>query len=1022
MDSKAFAPTVATGLVLVWSGIHALAVSLGVSVVGYELYLATQCISAAVLLWAAWIFVSAGDLHGGVVPMLFGLSVLTGICGAVTGDHSAVPTLRLSFVLPLALSAAMMLLDGMRSRGIGTALLAGAMLSASALEAVSGPLLMASGAVLAFSAFRPDAPANDEPSKTCRILLLELISVHAGMMLLSNGLVIGECMGASVSMAIAIVSAYTFRHGGIVPGCCGMMYSFAGLISGIPFIGENGEETVAVAVAAMACVFVGALAFIGKERMVGIGVAASGIGLTIWSIAGTATGAIVGSGILLLLCLAEAVPSWKRPETEDHELEGLGRIAGVSSAGMMVLAVAILADAAVELSGATRGSLDLVTLVGSAFMVGFSVMAMRGRMLTEAMIFLMAGCYLFVHPLSDVLEDPNGMMPVGVTLCIGFAVASYVYWRMGAWMRSVGCALLVTSLILAGIGTAEYVHTVPAIIAGILLLAVSAKKMFRFGVTADARIEERPNLIQSDNQYAAVLVMAICTIILMMLALIGEISDLLPKGNLPLSVFRLMLLFAILGFGMYSMRMGFTVLGIYLLGSFLACFLLASLPAVGLHLPTGLCILSSVIFVPSVIAFLAMRNYVMTANSTMMLLTVLTGPFIGSTWGFDLIVLVFKTVSGLIGLTLWIEYDVGRVIVPKYSRLWRRDLITEGPERPIRPCILFSGLMVASVMTVWMAASPFMGDVDRTAFCIATATASVLCMATSACLFHSGSPNWGVFTMLLSIGIAAYCVSEMLTGGTGVWMAVCPPLAVLAFVCAIRGYRAVPAMSIAGICAFALMDVLPVAGSAIFALIGATMAIVGARGMVSGTSWTAPSELEGRWTVAMAGIVGLCVCLFGPDSMLVASLVSSVFIMAAAFGCGSRGMHAECLALLSASIPGFTVSASLLWGADLSVVPLVIPAVLTAVSAMMFGNDGRRVESIVCAIGTVLVVAAIATGSWIPATIGCMAACLAVVVSGIMPVPDQNRIAPCRATSRCGEEHFPGAQRNDGASHTPSLY
>ncbi len=987
MNGSGFATTIATGMVLVWLGINAVAVSLGISVVGPELYLATQCISAAVLLWVAWTSISAGDVHGGTVPIMLGLSVLTGICGASMGDHESVPVLRLSFVLPLALSAAMMLTDGMRCRGIGAMLLAGAMLTAPSVAAFAGPLLLASGAVLTLSAFRGDGPASEEPAKTCKILVLELISVHAGMMLLSNGLLIGEYMGASVSIAIAAVSAYMFRHGGIVPGCCGMMYSFTGLVSGIPIIGANVEEVAAVTVAAVACMFVGVLSFFGKERSIGAGMVAFGAGLTIWSFDGPASAVVVGSGILSVLCLVEAALSWKRPEPRDHELEGLGRIAGASSAGMMILAVAILSDAAIELTGASRGSLDLITLIGSAFMVGFSVMAMRGRMLTEAMVFLMAGCYLFVHPLSDILEDPNGMMPVGVTLCIGFAVATYIFWRNGAPMRSVACALLVASLLLVGAGTSESIHTVPAIVAGILLLAVSAKKMFRFGVTADARIEERPNLIQSENQYATVLVMALCTIVLMMLSLIGELSDLLPANNLPLSVFRLMLLFVILGFALYSMIKGFTVLGTYLLGSFLVCFLLSALPAAGLHMPAEMSLLSSVIFVPSVIAFIAMRNYVMTANSTMMLLAVLTGPFMGSSWGFDLIVLVFKTVSGVIGLTLWIEYDSGRVIVPKYSKLWRRDLITEGPERPIQPCILFSCLMVASVMTVWAAAGPLMGGEHQTAFCVSVASAAILCIATSACLFHSGSPNWGAFIMLLSIGIGSGCISGMMTDGAGVWAAVCPPLAVLAFVCATRGYRAVPAMSVAGICAFVLMDILPVAGSAIFALMGLAMAIAGTRGMIQGTSWTAPSGLDGRWTVSMAGTVGLCVCLFGPDSMLVASLISSAFIMAAAFGCGSRGMHAECLALLSASVPGFAISASLLCGADLSVMPLVIPAALMAVSAMMFRNDGDRIGTVVCAIGASLVIVAIVTGSWIPATIGCMAACLAVTISGVTSTP-----------------------------------
>jgi len=82
MNGSDFATTIATGMILVWSGINAVAVTLGISVVGPELYLATQCISAAVLLWVAWTSISAGDVHGGTIPIMLGLSVLTGICGA----------------------------------------------------------------------------------------------------------------------------------------------------------------------------------------------------------------------------------------------------------------------------------------------------------------------------------------------------------------------------------------------------------------------------------------------------------------------------------------------------------------------------------------------------------------------------------------------------------------------------------------------------------------------------------------------------------------------------------------------------------------------------------------------------------------------------------------------------------------------------------------------------------------------------------------------------------------------------
>lgn len=969
------ASAISTGMVLVWSGIHALALSMGVSVVGHELYLATQLICGAVLLWAAWSAVSAGDAHGGAVPLMFGLSVLTRICGALSGDFNPSNDLRLPFVMPLAVSAVMMWADGMRARGLGTALLAGAMLSMTACEGLAGPLLIASGTAVTFSEFMHDAPPKDEPVRTCRILLAELVAVHAGMMLLSVGVVIGEVVGSVVSIAIALVSALSFGRGMVLPGCCGMVYSFTCLMTEIPFI--DGSEAAATPVASVACMVIGAVAFAGKERLLGIGMAAFGAGLLLWTSTGWETAMIAGSCALAVLCIGEALRSWTLPEPDCLELEGIERIAAVSTAGMLVLALAVLSNAA------GSPGIDGVNLAGCAFMFGFSMVAMRGRMLTEAMLFLMAGCYLFVYPLSNELEDRNGMLSMGVTLCIGFATAAYVYWRKDCPVRSAGCALLTLSLLIAGTGMTEKLHMVPAVAAGIAFLAVSLKKTVRFGITSDARIEERPNLVQSDNQYAVVLVMALCTVVLMMLALIGEIKDLMTIRNAPLEMFRLMLLGAILGFGLYSMRMGFTALGTYLLGSFLVCALAVALPMFGYRLPTELSLLSVAVFVPSVVAFIVAKNYIMTANSTMMLLSAVAGPFMGSSWGFDLFVLLFKAISGLIGLTLWIEYDSGRVIVPKYSRLWRRDLIPEGPERPVRPCILFSCLMLASLTAIWMAAAPLVPGSAETAFRISTASASILCMAMSACLFHAGSPDWGAFAMLLSIGVGAVCIP---VANTDVWLALCLPLAVLTVLGLMRGSRAVPALCVATVAAFVLIDPYPVAGSIVLACVGAAMLALGSRGMITGESWVAPSELGRGWTLSMVGTVGLCICLFGTGGMLTASLIASAFILVAGFGLESHGMHAECLAVLSSSIPGFAFCASMLGGANLSAVPLVIPAALMGASALMFRARGRTAETAMCAVGTVLLATSIATGEWIPATIGCMMPCLAVVISGLQSV------------------------------------
>ena len=986
-NDRTMTALITTAAVLAWSGIHSLASFFGIAVVGPEMYLITQCISAVVLVWAAWSAVAAGDMHRGMVPMMFGLSVLTGIYSVVIGDHASASALRMSFVLPLAISAVMMWMDGMKIHGAGTMALALAVLSLSltgdVADASTGPLLMASGAMLACSAFRHEEGPSYDPARACRALCLMLIAVHASMVLLSKGLLMGEYIGLSVSVAIAIVSISLFERGMVVSGCCGILYSMTGMLAGIPIFDETGAEAAVMPVIAVVCIIVGSLAFYGKEKAIGLGTAVFGAALGAFAATDSAACIAFGSAILALLCLAEAVRTWKSNEQYGNGPDALGRIAAVSSAGMLVLAVAVLSNAAVEIAGVDRGSLDHVTLAGSAFMMGFTIVAMRGRMISEAMVFLMAGCYLFVYPLSKVLEDPNEMMPVGVTLCIGFAVAAYTFWRLGYRVRSTGCLLLVASLLLPGLGATGAVPIIPMAGAGIAFLLVSMKKMVRFGVTSDAKIEERVNLTQSENQYATVLVMSLCTIVLMMLAFIGELSDLLPKGNFSLAIFRLMLLCTILGFGLYSVRRGFTVLGIYLLGSFLLCMLMASFATVGIEMPMALNVLSSVLFLPVIAAFHLAGNRLMTIVSTLMILAVVVEPLMRSTWEFDLIVLVFKTVSGIIGVTLWIEYDAGRVIVPHYSRLWRKDLIAEGPTRIVPPCILHSAFMLAAVAMLWAAAGPLVPEQDLAAFHISVALAAAMCIAVSTGLFHTGSPDWGAFFMLLSIGIAAHSIAWVLSDNAGTSAYVCLPMAVLALTAFFRRSWALTSMCAAAIVAFVLMCIAPSAGCIIMACLGLASAAVSTRGMIKGDSWASPSGLGLGWTVSMVGAVGLCICLIGSDSMLMASILASAFIMTSAFGCGSHGMRAECLALLSASIPGLAVCASSFWGADMSTVPLVIPAALMAASALMFRNDGRRPESALCTVGCALVAASTVTGSWALATVGCLMGCLSVVLSGI---------------------------------------
>ncbi len=973
---------IATAAVLAWTGAHSLSSALGIYAVDPYLYLSTQLISAAVLVWAAWMSVSAGDAHVGTVPMMLGLSVITGVYGTLIGNHDSALVLRMSFMLPLMVPAAMMWADGQKLSATGALLLASAIAAVFVSQALYGALLVLSGAAMAASAFRDDAPAAVGKAKASRTILLELIAVHAGMMLLSQGLMLGNYIGATASAAIAIVSVYMYGHGMVMLGCSGVLYAFTGLMAGIPFAEQSNELTV-IPLATLACIAVGILAFIGKEKAVGAGMAAYGAGMAAWVFDAGQAAVAAGSCMLLALCLAEAVRTWKSPVQEHNGLEGLGRIACVSSAGMLILSMALLSNVAVEFSGGTGESVNHMIIVGCAFMAGFSIMAMRGRMLTEAVVFLMTACCLFVYPLADALQDPQDLMPTGATLCVCLAIASYIFWRMDAPMRALGCALVVISLLVAGTGMDLSLRLAPMALAGIVFLLISLKKAYRFGVAADAKIENRANLDQSDDQYATVL-MSLSTIVLMILALIGEVSSLLPEKSLSLGIFRLMLICSVLGFGLYSMKMGFTALGTYLIGTFLVCFLMGFLHVVGLHLPMELNFISAVLFVLTTAAFYRSGNRMMTVISALMLISVVAEPLMPSTWEFDLIVLAVKTASGLVALTMWIEYDVGRIIVPKYSKLWRKDPMSKSPARPVRSCILFSCLMLTSVMAMWAAAGPFMSRPEMLEFDIAVAASAVLCIVMSASLFHVGSPDWGALFVLLSIGTLSLAASDLANDSwNDAWTIVCIPLAVLAAARLMNGSRAVPALSIMAIAAFVLMDALPAAGSAVLAAIGIALAVAGSRGMITGSSWTDPTGLGSGWSVAMAATVGLCIFIRGTDGMLVASLAASVLAMMTGFGCGSRGRYAECLALLSASIPGFVASTATLAGADLSLVPLGIPAALMVASAMMFLGNGRALGAALCVIGAALALASIATGSWIPATVGCGMACLAVILSGI---------------------------------------
>lgn len=981
-DRSVMAP-ILTAAVLIWSGIHMLALYLDASVVGPELYMATQLISAATLMWASWSSISAGDVHRGIISMMVGLSAVTAISGTLTGHGD--PLIHLSFVVPLTVSAIIIYRDRLGLECLGTIVLTLSMIAMSVDHLTSAPasgaLLMLSGIAFALSSVFRRTARPVPPASAYRTLCLELMSVQASMTVLSKGMIFYEYTGASVSVSIAIASAFMLNRGMVIPGCCAALYSMIALMLGFPVAGEEGLEMASLPVLSTASVMLGAVAFVGKYRTEGTGLMAFGIGMAAWYSTGSATGMIIGSAVFSLLCALGAMSELTGPSCDKCADGLLGSIAGASTAGMLILSVTMIADVSSAIAMQDRGVFDHVTLIGCVFLIGFSAMAVKGRMITESALFLMAGLYMLMDPISGIMVGDEDALPVGISLTIGFAVAAYAYWRMGNPIRSAGCTLMTASALMTSIVADDLVPVILMTFSGILFLAVSLKKTVRFGVTGDAKMESRANLIQSENQYATVLVMSICLIILMIASFVTEASNLVSGNSVSLDIFRILLLCTILGFGLYSMANGFTTVSVFLLGSFVVSMLSTAMSMTGHSLPLVLKLLSSVVFIPVVLSFHHSGNRLMTAISLLLLLGLTMGPFLEMSGIFDLIIIFFRIATGVIAVTLWIEYDVGRIIVPRYSRIWRKDLISEGPVRAIPPCVLFSCMALASLTAVWLGIGTLTSCSSTIEFHVAVSFSSAICAVMSTWLFRTGTPEWGALIMLLAVGAVANSMSMVLTGDSDVDIPVCVSLVALAIISAYDRHITVAILSAAVSASLMLLGWMPAVGSVIMASVGIAFALIGAKGMISGRSWIGPSDSGPSVTISMVGTVSLCVYMIGTECSLIASVLASTFLMATALGCGGRGRYAESLALLSVALPGLAHCSSALAGAELSPIPLIIPAVLMLVSAHVLREDGDRLRAWICIAGGIFTLISVITGVWATAVTGSALASLSVMLS-----------------------------------------
>ena len=953
-----------TGIVLIWSGIDAILLSIGWGDVDISAYSVSLIVPTTAGLVVSWMAIRNGDIGRGTTTLVLNLLIISIIAEGHFGSLEAYLMLELSSIIPLLSCTPLLVRDGRRWDTTSIILLSVGLLCGSigddSLFLLSGILILSSGAMMFAGSMGPGPSSKDDGRVNAMPACMALIavqSIESAMILITDMTsIVPVILGAS----IAVLSAKILLNGRAVIGLAMTMYSLCSVVIS-PSVASDPEVWRIMAASASAIsVICSASCIAGGNRIFGAGMATFAFGSAISTITGSNIPLEIGLSVLALTSMISASRSDGEQEVRKNEI--LPEIPATHSTGLMVLAFMLITTALTEFLECDIVVSNRVLLVECIYVLGFSVIAMKGRMITETVLLILSGTMAIVFPLADSVPDANAPLPTNVFMVIGFAVCAYVYARQHSPFRSFGCIMLIATLASSLITDSNTVHASMMLLAGIVFLIVSMKKTYRFGLSKTPRMTERASTKQSDNQYPVVLIMTVTILLLLILSLISETGVIASVDDSGMDILRLVLLLMASGFGFYCMAKGITAAALFLFGSCTVGVASAVLSFAGSTLPVEYRLLMVLLFVTVTYTYFRMKDKIMFMMSLFVLLGLSVGPFLPRTDLFDIMNIAVKIVSGMVAITLWIEYDTGRVILPKVSWRWRKDLIEEGPVRDIPRCIRICGTIMCSIVLIWTGATGFLFPDGGLGPSLAVVTISVMTLIVSAWLFRTGSEMEGMFVLAVSSWCLGYGASASMGANMGFEPASTLLVAMVSLVLMIKRKWGAASVSVSVTIAMFMsaVDSVALLGNWMMVLIGAVMLVDGSEKLVLGRKCETIPIDERTGPFLMAAAAGISVLLAGNVPSTISAAVISLVVLSYSVVSASSDRIGDASALVAVSIYGLIVGPLSILDMAPPLVVMIVSALFALYAAYRFSETGDRVMMMGTALaGTLILISSV---------------------------------------------------------------
>lgn len=978
---------IVAGIVLLWSGIDAILLSLGWGDMDISAYSMSLIVPAAVGLVVSWMALRNGDIGRGTTTLVLNIITMSIIAEGHFGSLEAYFMFELASVIPLMSCIPLLIEDGRRWDTVAVILLAVGLLCNSlgddSLFPLTGILILISGVMMFAGSVDPEYQKENEKGDAlpaCMVLIAVQSILSAMVMITDVTSITPIILGAS----IAVLSAKTLLDGRTVIGLTMTMFSLCSVLLS-PAVTSDPEVwmTVAASTSAFSAIC-SALCIAGRNRIFGAGMVFFAIGSTVSAITISYIPLDMG---LLILAVTSMVSAFRPDRGCDKERSRLPpEVSTTHSAGLMVLAFMLITTVLTEFLEADPVVSNRILLVECVYVLGFSVMAMKGRMITETVLLILSGTLAIVFPLADSVPDANALLPTNVFMAIGFAVCAYVYARLRSPFRSIGCVMLIAALASPLITDSNTIFASMMLLAGVVFLTVSVKKTYRFGLSGTPKMTDRANMRQSDNQYPVVLIMTVTILLLLILSLISETGIIASIDDAGMDILRLVLLCMASGFGFYCMAQGIAAAALFLFGSCTVGVASAILSFTGTALPVEYRLMTALLFVTVTYAYFRMKDKIMFMMSLLVLLGLSVGPFLPRTDLFDIMNIAVKVVSGMAAITLWIEYDTGRIILPKFSWRWRKDLIEEGPVRDIPRCIRICGTMMCSMVLIWTGATGFLFPDGGLGPSLAIVMVSVMTLTVSAWLFRTGSGMEGMFVLAVS----SWCLGYGASGLMGADMGFEPASTLLAGMVSltlIMKREWGPALVSVPITVAMILSAIGHTGSignGMMVLIGAVMLVDGSGKLLFEKRCETIPMGERAGPFLMAATAGTSALLTGDIPSAISAAVITMVVLSYSVVSASSERIGDASVLVAVSVYGLIIGPLSIFDMAPPLVVMVVSALFSLYAAYRYSETGDRVMMTgTASAGILILISSVLSSKWI-LDAGLVVMSVAFLICGIL--------------------------------------